>query len=89
MRWLASRPRWLLLGVFVVLVLCVVLGYLLRNAVLSSAMLLVFFVFFATLMAFVGRREKSSPSQPALIHPADGRPATVSPRVTTCVVSRV
>ena len=46
MRWLASRPRWLLLGVFVVLVLCVVLGYLLRNAVLSSAMLLVFFVFF-------------------------------------------
>ena len=64
MRWLAGRPRWLLLGVFVVLVLCVVLGYVLRNVVLSSAILLVFFFFFATLMAFVVRRESRRPRSP-------------------------
>ncbi len=64
MRWLASRPRWLLLGVLVVLILCVVLGAVLRNVVLGSAILLVFFVFFATLMAFVGRRESRRPRSP-------------------------
>jgi hypothetical protein len=63
-RWLANRPRWLLLGVFVVLVICVVLGYVLRNVVLGSAILLVFFFFFATLMAFVRRRESLRPPSP-------------------------
>jgi uncharacterized membrane protein HdeD (DUF308 family) len=62
-RWLASRPRWLLLSVLVLLILCVVLGYVLHNSVLSLAALLVFFFFFATLMAFVGRRE-SRPRSP-------------------------
>lgn len=61
MRWLASRPRWLLLGAFVVLIVCVVLGVVLRNVVLSSATVLVFFVYFATLMAFVRRRENLGP----------------------------
>jgi hypothetical protein len=50
--------------VFVVLVICVVLGYVLRNVVLGSAILLVFFFFFATLMAFVRRRESLRPPSP-------------------------
>jgi hypothetical protein len=63
MRWLASRPRWLLLGAFVVLVVCVVVGGVLHNEVLSLASLLVFFVGLATLMAFVRRHaDPRSPS---------------------------
>jgi hypothetical protein len=63
MRWLASRSRWRLLGVFVLLLLCAVLGVVLRIGVLALAVPLVFFLYYATLMAFVRRRENPrSPS---------------------------
>lgn len=63
MRWLAGRPRWLLLGAFVLLLGCVALGIVLRVPYFALAGLLVFFLYFATLMAFVRRRENPrSPS---------------------------
>jgi hypothetical protein len=64
MRWLASRPRWLLLGCCVVLLGCVGLGQALHNAVLEAAVVLLFFFFFATLMAFVARPENPRPHSP-------------------------
>ena len=61
MRWLAGRPRWLLLGAFVLLLGCVALGIVLRVPYFALAGLLVFFLYFATLMAFVRRRENPGP----------------------------
>ena len=58
MRWLASRPRWLLAGVFVLLLLGVALGWTRSVPVVAgTAVVLLFLFFFALLMALVARRE--------------------------------
>lgn len=65
MRWRASRPRWLLAGAFVLLLLGVVLGWVRSIWILSgTAVVLLFLLFFATLMAFVGRPETPRPRSP-------------------------
>jgi hypothetical protein len=65
MRWLASRPRWLLAGVFVVLLLAVVLGWVRSVPVAAGmAVVLLFLFFFALLMALVGRRETPGRQSP-------------------------
>jgi hypothetical protein len=62
MRWLASRPRWLLACAFVFLLLGVAFAPVLSNWILGgTAGVLVFLLFFATLMAFMGRRENPRP----------------------------
>lgn len=63
-RWLTGRPRWLLAAAFVLLLVGVVLGRALSIGVLSVATVLVFLLFFATLMAFVGRIEATRPPDP-------------------------
>jgi hypothetical protein len=66
LRWLASRPRWLLAGAFVLLLVGVVLGQVLSIWVLGgTAVVLVFLFFFATLMAFVASRETPRPPGPS------------------------
>ena len=57
MRWLASRPRWLLAGVFAVLLLAVAFGWVRSVPVVAGmGVVLLFLFFFALLMALVGRR---------------------------------
>jgi hypothetical protein len=65
MRWLASRPWWLLAGVLVVLLLAVVLGLVPSNWVSRGvAVVTLFLLFFATLMALLRRRESPGPTSP-------------------------
>jgi hypothetical protein len=65
MRWLASRPPWVLAAVFVVLVVAVVFGWVGTVPVVSgAAVVLMFLFFFALLMAVVGRRETPGPHSP-------------------------
>ena len=65
MRWLASRPRWLLAGVFALLLLAVVLGWVRSVPIVGgTAVVLAFLFFFATLMAFIGRRGTTRPPSP-------------------------
>jgi hypothetical protein len=59
MRWLASRPRWLLAGALVL----VILGRVLDSWVRGAAVMLAFVLLFATLMAFA-RRESPPPRSP-------------------------
>jgi uncharacterized membrane protein YuzA (DUF378 family) len=62
MRWLASRPRWLLVGTFVLLLLTVLFGWVRSIDLVSGvAIVLLFVLFFATLMALVVRRETPRP----------------------------
>ncbi len=65
MRWLTGRPWWLLAGAFVLLFLGVVFGRVLSIWALSGvAVLMLFMLFFATLMALVARRESPRPPSP-------------------------
>jgi uncharacterized membrane protein YuzA (DUF378 family) len=65
MRWLASRPRWALAGVFAVLLLAVLFGWVRSVPVAAGmAVVLLFLFFFGLLMALVGRRESSRPHSP-------------------------
>jgi regulator of protease activity HflC (stomatin/prohibitin superfamily) len=64
-RWLASRPRGILAGAFILMLLGVLLVRSLRVSSLGgTGVVLVFLLFFATLMAHVAPRRTPRPPSP-------------------------
>jgi hypothetical protein len=65
MRWLAGLPWWLLAAALVLMVLGAVIGQLRSIPVVELvAVIALFPLLFATLMALVGRRETPRPPSP-------------------------
>ncbi|HUZ70036.1 MAG TPA: hypothetical protein VMU65_10010 [Candidatus Saccharimonadales bacterium] len=65
MRWLARRPWWLLAVAWVVALVGVVLGQTISFELFGvPTVVMVFLLFFATLMALVARRETPRPPSP-------------------------